>query len=344
MSASARTVPFAYVGENNMYGYPDPYVGQVSFDMGPDAPTDFRTVCRWVATGRGNPAIGNQNPPQYVGLETAHFHYRDRDDVTASTKGVGYAASFSIALMTPRGGDVPWADACCATFMNRSGAANRGTDMLYGAHNSVFGTASEFGTLFSFDTNADKAFCFSGYFADSFLDASGIHLPAGGDFIRMPNNVFIKAKSADGASLRQVIGAASDDSLQVGGGWARVDINAAANLWGGAQVWGGLRTTFGNFGTTYGNVTASTYTVGPTDNNLTFNAPACTVTLPSAGGSNAYRELWLRSVTANAVVSASANVVQIAGGSLSTGLLPARAGAWCKLVSDSLYWQVQAQG
>jgi hypothetical protein len=343
MSASARTVPWAFIGDDDMYGYPDPYAGQMSFDIGPDAPTDFRTVMRYVATGRGNPAVGNQNPPQYIGLETVHFHYRDRDDVTPQTKGVGYAASFSIALTTPRGGDVPWADVCCATYMNRSGAVNKGTDTLYFAHNPIFGNASEFGQLFSSDMNVDRLMAIGGYLNDCAMDFGAAHIPTG-DFIRMPNATYIKAKSVDGATLRQLIGATIDDSVQIGAGWARIDLNAAVNLLGGADVWGPLRTYYGNFGTTYGNVTAATYTVGVSDNNLTFNAPVCTVTLPSATGANAFRELWLRSVTANAVNSASANVVQIAGGSLSTPLLPARAGAWCKLVSDSLYWQIQAQG
>jgi hypothetical protein len=85
--------------------------------------------------------------------------------------------------------------------------------------------------------------------------------------------------------------------------------------------------------------TASTHTVGVATKSLICNrAGTITVTLPPASiwlG----RELVIRTITANTVVSASSNVVPTAGGSAGTAILAATAGKWARLRSDGTNWQ-----
>lgn len=88
--------------------------------------------------------------------------------------------------------------------------------------------------------------------------------------------------------------------------------------------------------------TGGTYTVGATHHNVIFNAGGtCTVTLPSASSFTG-RELWFRTIAAQAVNSAASNVVPLAGGGAGTGILAATAGKWARLVSDGSNWQIMA--
>lgn len=64
---------------------------------------------------------------------------------------------------------------------------------------------------------------------------------------------------------------------------------------------------------------------------------SCTVTLPSAS-INAGRELNFQNYQAQTLVSASSNVVPLAGGSAGTAILQAVAGANTTLVSDGTSW------
>lgn len=92
----------------------------------------------------------------------------------------------------------------------------------------------------------------------------------------------------------------------------------------------------------YVNVTTATYTVLPTDTNITVNyAGTCTLTLltPSL---YQFKNLVIRTITANTVVSASSNVVPSVGGSASTAILAGTAGKWASLVCDGTSWQIQA--
>jgi hypothetical protein len=59
---------------------------------------------------------------------------------------------------------------------------------------------------------------------------------------------------------------------------------------------------------------------------------------------NAGRWLYIKTVTANTVVSASANVVPINGTAAGTAILPATDGAWAMLQSDGTNWIVMARG
>jgi len=90
-------------------------------------------------------------------------------------------------------------------------------------------------------------------------------------------------------------------------------------------------------------ISASTYTVGDTDTDIIFNTSGtCTVTLPTPSA-HPGRELWIKTVAAQAINSASSNVQPLAGGALGTSILVAAAGRWCKLKSDgNTAWIVMA--
>lgn len=86
--------------------------------------------------------------------------------------------------------------------------------------------------------------------------------------------------------------------------------------------------------------TGATYTVAATDTHVIANR-AGTVTL-TLGTANAGRELTVRTIQAQTVVSASSNVVPCAGGAAGTAILAATAGKWATLVGDGSNWQIQA--
>ena len=87
-------------------------------------------------------------------------------------------------------------------------------------------------------------------------------------------------------------------------------------------------------------VAASTYSVAATDIWIINNyAGTLTLTLPTAS-SYSGRQLNIQNYTAYTVVSASSNVVPIAGGSAATAILNAIAGDRCTLVSNGTNWVV----
>jgi hypothetical protein len=59
---------------------------------------------------------------------------------------------------------------------------------------------------------------------------------------------------------------------------------------------------------------------------------------------NTGRWLYLKTVTANTVVSATSNIVPIDGTSAGTAILPGTAGAWAALQSNGTNWVVMARG
>lgn len=84
------------------------------------------------------------------------------------------------------------------------------------------------------------------------------------------------------------------------------------------------------------------FTVGAAENHLICNkASSLTVTLPAAATWTG-REILIRTIQAQTVVSASSNVVPLIGGSASTAILAAADGAWALLVSDGTNWQIMA--
>lgn len=86
---------------------------------------------------------------------------------------------------------------------------------------------------------------------------------------------------------------------------------------------------------------ASTYTVLASDQMIIQTTTASTYTLP-APASFIGRQLHIVTQFAGAVVSASANVFPLAGGSPSTAILAATAGKWATLVSNGTNWVIVA--
>jgi hypothetical protein len=91
-------------------------------------------------------------------------------------------------------------------------------------------------------------------------------------------------------------------------------------------------------------VTAGTHTLDIAEENLIVDfAGTCSVTLPTASANNG-RKVLLKTVTANLVVSASANVVPKVGGTAVVDILPATDGAWATLVSNGTAWEILQSG
>lgn len=89
-------------------------------------------------------------------------------------------------------------------------------------------------------------------------------------------------------------------------------------------------------------VTASTDSATATDAAIIFNGSgAITETLPSASG-NIGRIIYVKTIAAQAVNSASSNVVPIGSATAATAILAATAGKWAQLQSDGTNWVVMA--
>jgi hypothetical protein len=89
-------------------------------------------------------------------------------------------------------------------------------------------------------------------------------------------------------------------------------------------------------------VTSATHTVSHAGRYITANyAGTVTIELPDPTRCPS-RQLHVRTITANSLVSASSNVVPLGGGSAGTAILAATAGKWALLVSDGTSWQVMA--
>ena len=86
------------------------------------------------------------------------------------------------------------------------------------------------------------------------------------------------------------------------------------------------------------------FTVARYENWLICNgAGSITVTLPTAA-TNVGREIMIKTIAAQTVVSASSNVKPIDSNTAGTAILPATAGAWCTLVCDGTDWIVMQRG
>lgn len=84
------------------------------------------------------------------------------------------------------------------------------------------------------------------------------------------------------------------------------------------------------------------FTLGSNENEVICNGTATiTVTLPTASAWVG-RKVRIKTVAAYTVVSASSNVVPLAGGAASTAILAATAGKWAELVSDGTNWVIMS--
>ena len=84
-------------------------------------------------------------------------------------------------------------------------------------------------------------------------------------------------------------------------------------------------------------VNAATYTVAVTDSSLRFTTTNCTVTLPAAASFTG-RILYLNTITANSVTSASSNVIPLGSNTAGTAILAATAGKFAMIQSDGSNW------
>jgi hypothetical protein len=86
--------------------------------------------------------------------------------------------------------------------------------------------------------------------------------------------------------------------------------------------------------------TATPYTVLDDDYYMIENNAGATVYVLPDAVTNKGRELVIRSISAQNVTSASANVVPLSGGAAGTAILSPVAGKWALLVSDASVWQI----
>jgi hypothetical protein len=106
----------------------------------------------------------------------------------------------------------------------------------------------------------------------------------------------------------------------------------------------GIVSITGNFGRGAPVTKTADFTVAATENFLINNksGSTCTVTLPNA---TTYpgREITIKTIQAQTVISASSNVVSLDGTSTSTAILSGTAGKWATLVSSgSTNWIIMA--
>lgn len=143
-------------------------------------------------------------------------------------------------------------------------------------------------------------------------------------------------------------GIRSSVNIASGGGttWGLYFDGTAANVLNGNSSFGqtaapiaAVDTT--SFATNVITNTGATYTVLTSDHTIIQTTAASTYTLPAAGSFTG-RILHLVTQFAGTVISASSNVVPLAGGAAGTAILPAVAGSWAILQSNGTNWVIIA--
>lgn len=153
----------------------------------------------------------------------------------------------------------------------------------------------------------------------------------------LPNNNAIRIKNAASTANLSVIIVDTSNQLILGADAAQTVIATQLTVAGPsiAQVFVGSAPL----------TKTANYTVdsGATkDRTITFNgAASLTLTLPAAASWTG-RRIRVRTIAAFTVVSASSNVVPLAGGAAGTAILAATAGKWADLESDGSNWIITA--
>jgi len=102
----------------------------------------------------------------------------------------------------------------------------------------------------------------------------------------------------------------------------------------------GLTNIFGSLGRSGFVTKTGSFTLADDENWLICNGSGTiTVTFPSASLYTT-REVMFKTVQNQAVISASSNVVPLAGGAATTSILSATAGKWATLVCDGTNWHI----
>lgn len=127
----------------------------------------------------------------------------------------------------------------------------------------------------------------------------------------------------------------------------RMRVTATGNVGIGTNAPENRLQVAGSFGRkTPVTVAASTYTVLDDDTWIIVNnAGTCTITLPTASAWDG-REIIIKTITANTVISNASNVSAIIDppATVGTAILPATDGAWATLVSDGTRWIIMQRG
>ena len=107
----------------------------------------------------------------------------------------------------------------------------------------------------------------------------------------------------------------------------------------------GVLAANGGLSRNFATMTNATYTVLTTDTSLIANrgAGTITVTMPNAGTFSG-RELYMKNIQAQTVVSDASNISPLNGGAASTAILPATVSSWCMLQSDGATWVIMSAG
>jgi len=89
-------------------------------------------------------------------------------------------------------------------------------------------------------------------------------------------------------------------------------------------------------------IKTASFTLADNENFVVCNgAGSITVTFPTASA-NSGRVVWIKTIAAQTVVSASSNVKPISTNTAGTAILAGSAGAWAMLVCDGTDWVVMA--
>jgi hypothetical protein len=89
-------------------------------------------------------------------------------------------------------------------------------------------------------------------------------------------------------------------------------------------------------------IKTASFTLADNENFVVCNgAGSITVTFPTASA-NTGRVVWIKTIAAQTVVSASSNVKPISTNTAGTAILAGSAGAWAMLVCDGTDWVVMA--
>jgi len=122
----------------------------------------------------------------------------------------------------------------------------------------------------------------------------------------------------------------------------RMRIDSSGNLLVGTTTASALLTVAGPASFQAPSTKTAAYSMTATDSSLIFNGTASITLTLQAASSYTGRILYVKTIAAFTVVSASSNVVPLAGGSAGTAILAATAGKWAMLQSDGTNWIIMA--
>lgn len=211
------------VGNRSAFGYANDDLARIYKERG--LPTGIQHTFRVITSSKGDNTT-------YRGATNAYFEWRDADDVTNLTKGVGYALHLSAVPRVGRN-NVPYDDVACLTMGNTTGVTTaKGTDCMYVSQNPLFTAAgtSEWYSIFTADCKADIGYQVR-------------FQPVTKKVARFPNDSYIYFNTATDLSLgsdRIGIGMFTDGALVLGDfSSPRADVRPPLNCVQGMKASGG---------------------------------------------------------------------------------------------------------